>query len=348
MRRVWPVPAALIAGLLVWLLVASREGGDPALPASPSSPRTPDRTAPPSSGPDVSPAPAALAGLVPDPPAREAPAETLARLHGVVWTKDGAPAAGAIVTLDPPGEEEGKPLSVSTDRDGRFSLPISRGGKGTLVNATSADLDERATVELPPLDLARLPEIEIHLETSASLRGRVVDSSGSPVAGALVRLVDLPGLSLERHEREREAGVVATDSEGRYRLGGVLPGAKRLIVEAAGHPQRWIDLAIEGLDEDRELDVELSPSAKLAGLVLDDAGRPLAGAILHFLRVETEAGDPGETRFARADGEGRFEVAGLDPTRDYAVRVFHPSLGETRALPSTVPGSAGWREFMVE
>ncbi len=126
------------------------------------------------------------------------------------------------------------------------------------------------------------------------IRGRVEAPSGEPIAGATARLADAPG-------------AVATSGEGgRYRvamdLSGPAPAELRLVLSAPGRVERTIWLPTDaGLSIPVGTHV-LWAGGALAGVVLDEEGKPLAEldfAVLH--------GD-GLRMPARTDAAGRFRV----------------------------------------
>lgn len=128
--------------------------------------------------------------------------------------------------------------------------------------------------------------------TVSALTGRILDPSGSPIAGAVVRI---------------EGGEATTTSaEGAFTLTDV-PSDAELIVEAEGYvPQRIAAAAIhegEGMESAITLSRDL-PSGALRGLVRSRRGRALSATIT----VE-----PG-TLSATTDADGVFEIE-LPPGR---------------------------------
>jgi protocatechuate 3,4-dioxygenase beta subunit len=131
-----------------------------------------------------------------------------------------------------------------------------------------------------------------------SFAGRVVDGHGRGVAGATVRVGTLPTL-----------GWATSDETGRFAV--VLDDDTTSVgVEAQklGYGRSWTSALVL----DVELEVALLPESSIAGVVVDGAGVPIAGAL-----VETERGitaildgrfQPDQTW---TDAAGRFELRGL-------------------------------------
>ena len=115
---------------------------------------------------------------------------------------------------------------------------------------------------------------------SREVRGRILDPSGTPIAGARVHVADAPEPS------------TTTDSEGGFVLSDVPAGAS-LVVEAEGYVAHPIDVA-----GDVTLDRAV-PEGALRGLVRSLSGR----AVTATIRVQ-----PGDA-VARADADGVFELA---------------------------------------
>jgi cell division septation protein DedD len=130
-----------------------------------------------------------------------------------------------------------------------------------------------------------------HLKTpirGGSVAGRVQDSLGDPVAGAVVGLGDWR---------------VATDGEGRYRFPRVPAGEYPLAIDAQGLPVGWaVAGAVETVEVKRraaaEADLTAVPLQALRGLVfLDRNGDGLPGAdegvggVAFFLDEEVTASD---------------------------------------------------------
>lgn len=169
-------------------------------------------------------------------------------------------------------------------------------------------------------------------EEAAPLLVRVTDGDGKPVAGATVRaspqqnLLDKPGVRLP-------VVRVETAADGTARLSG-LPADRTLwvLAESQGHAPELRSLPVGSL---REMRLPLGPGRLLVGQVVDEKGRPVAGAevtlagtpfplvsdsIHHLLshqgRHQVRTGPAGRFRF-RDLPDGLFELSILHP--DYAI-----------------------------
>ncbi len=138
------------------------------------------------------------------------------------------------------------------------------------------------------------------------VRGRVV-SQGQPVVGARIQL------GTAGHTRE-----VTSGADGRFQLTAVPAGAYALAADAPGRPLGAfvpVDVGLGADIGDTELKVELSATAPLVGLVRDDVGKPLLGAMVSVEEEERALPLAVETGV-----DGRFSAP--NRIRGHVYRVF--------------------------
>lgn len=216
-------------------------------------------------------------------------------LEGRVVDRDRKPVVGAEVLLDQPGQARlwggAERPGYETGEDGAFRIEnLPEGEVGVRARVPGSE-SEPARVALHAG--STVTDLELRLpvrdEERAWLRGRVTDPAGNPVALARV-------LGLGR--------VVYTDEEGRFELEVDPAGAGVLTVARTGFMERGV--AWEGPDE---LDIRLTwferGSLRVAGLVLDPAGMPVAGATLYLNEPA------GTLRTVRSDARGAFAFPDL-------------------------------------
>lgn len=137
-------------------------------------------------------------------------------------------------------------------------------------------------------------------------RGRVVTTGWEPLAGVQVRVRQWDG-----GKWLSESIGAMTSDDGRFELGDDVCGEGwRLTASAAG----FVDATVDGYPRrDRDPDVEtivLSHAARVEGVVVDEATRPIAGAAVHLVRgEERRVDDEGRSPDATTDSQGRFVVA---------------------------------------
>jgi RNA polymerase sigma-70 factor (ECF subfamily) len=227
----------------------------------------------------------------------------------------GAAVAGTLVTassrVDPTGT-----ISTRTDAEGAFVMDSPPDSEVTWV-VRGYELRAPPTTQRGQVVLDVVPASSIH--------GRVT-MRGSPVADAGVEC-DRPDWS---HGFDWVIQHVRSDSDGRYTIDNAAPGECMLEVTSAGlgaasEPRRI--LAVAGA---RTLaDVELTRSARVSGVVLDQSGAPVG-----FAHVRLESDDSaGE---AMTDEAGAFTIRGLREGATYL-----PSVGVSPSASHRFPGAQG-------
>lgn len=163
-------------------------------------------------------------------------------------------------------------------------------------------------------------------EPASGVRGHIRDSVGSPVAGAVVTLIDLRGSQL---------GRTTTQADGRYTVAAPTEGTYVLIASGgARQPQATTITVADGLVD---FDLVLSGAAGLTGTVLATPGdRPLPGALVIATDVRGEV-----VASAAADHTGEFGFADLVPG-GYTLVVSAPG-HRPAAVPAEVAGGAANR-----
>lgn len=151
---------------------------------------------------------------------------------------------------------------------------------------------------------------------AGSVAGRVLDSSGRPLAGAKVQWLayrDEDELLVDetRGTDPAPVGESATDAAGRIRLVFEKPGLSFAVrVLPAGLPSaRFVGPFDSGEDADLG-DVQIPGAARLSGRVVDDSGKPVPGArvlaVGSEVLFETDARILSETR---SGTDGTFSMA---------------------------------------
>jgi hypothetical protein len=205
---------------------------------------------------------------------------------------------------------------------------------------------------------------DVRLRPGGEIVGRVADSAGNPVEGARVAAwpskapADLSDLALMAMADRGESP--ATASDGTFRVAGLADGEHTLWVVAEGfRPLKREGVSVQ-IPEKTTVDVFLERGNSIAGVVLDPAGAPVAGAaldvggrnvglvmrggdfreqiILGSWMSRAESGADGRfvlTGFAdesvdlsvRAEGYAAQTVSGVAPgVRDLEVRLLRPGL----------------------
>jgi len=184
-------------------------------------------------------------------------------------TANGKPVANAAVIAMP--VVRGIPTVVMTDGDGKYRL------------AEPTWWAERLLVRHPDFAPALHPisSRDFALHPGDALRGSVVDENGRPAGGAAVSLDGL----LE----------ATTGADGRFAIAHVYARPQRLVARSGSR-------IATGSASDQEIVLKLAPARSIAGTLVDEAGKPVAGAIA------TALGDGiGETTLT--DDRGAFAIS---------------------------------------
>jgi RNA polymerase sigma factor (sigma-70 family) len=222
-----------------------------------------------------------------------------ARLGGRV-VASGAAVPGATVRLLPEGEGDAR--VAMTGPDGQFVFEDVAPGGYRLWGGTGALAGQAAV----PLRLAlgdRQEDATLALEAAGLVSGRVVrEGDGTPVSGAEVSVAD----------GDHAVASTQTDRDGRYRLGGVLPGQYFLDVRSPGRASARRPVAVKEPGETPQQPVALGPAANVRGRVVARGGAAVADAQV-TARVRGIGRAPGRTLVARTDEGGRFVLPDIDP-----------------------------------
>ena len=220
-------------------------------------------------------------------------------LAGRVLDEEGNPLAGAEVRA------EGTDRRARTDGNGVFRL--------TGLRQVRHDLRVRFEGEAFPIAIDASGGVEIRALPGSTISGTVRDPSGRPLAG--VRVVAEKDPPPPRPEQGEDAGDLAwdrTDHRGRFRIGGLSPGAHAVRVSDGG--LRWCEgEARRGVPAGTtDLVLTAAPtwfesSMVLYGRVLARGGRPAEGVAV----TASPEAFRGPVRTVVCTEDGRFRIAGL-------------------------------------
>lgn len=235
-----------------------------------------------------------------------------AAVEGVVRDFRRRPVAGAQVSvfqvsIDHRRSFEPVVRTAVTEADGAFRVDGLRAQPADLV--VEAEGHERFEMAAVDPQAGRL--FEVRLGQGARLVGRVLDASGDGVAHASIwlRPDHGPGLGRRAWSPRAHGHQTTTDGHGRFRFRFESLGAGPWSVEVGGE-RLAEDIGSIRLqpDEEREIELRLRGQGRLAGVVTDPYGDPVAGAEI-IVQTLDPAGRLTSTRHgARTDAGGTYEV----------------------------------------
>jgi protocatechuate 3,4-dioxygenase beta subunit len=172
-------------------------------------------------------------------------------------------------------------------------------------------------VDFPPVSEAgwqlvagEAREYLVTLEPGASVRGRVSDGQGTPLAGVTIEESRLgAGFVLAANRR-----ATTSDGAGAFELRGLSAGTQRFSARQAGRRPKEVTIAPLAAGETRtEVEIELEVGAELAGSVVWPDGSPAAHAAVRVRPAAAARRSRFERDLASAttDVHGRFYLSGL-------------------------------------
>jgi len=261
-----------------------------------------------------------------------------------------APEPGRVVTLLVVGVA---PRTATTDAWGRFAFDGVAPGAACEVRV---EADGCGAVRAPLLALlpGETRDVgELWLGTPGGFEAFVADEAGAPIAGATVEAFREAGgpLGEEVVERTRldvarvPAVVATTDAKGHARFEVARGTTWTLAARATGRAR--VAWARRGVRKDgpTTVDFELAKAERLAGRVVDAAGRPVAAAVVLARRHIASWGKCG-TCDPLEEGAALWQSAVADANGGYAFDSLPPGRIELLAAPpGGAPAYAGAVQF---
>lgn len=244
-----------------------------------------------------------------------------AAIAGRVLDAQGRPASEAFLAVQDPGGRTN--VSAQTDGDGRYRLEgVEPGLRQVEVRWSGRNLTRE--LEVAPGE----NYLDLRFEGGTQVSGRVIDSAGSPIAGAQVALVSPAGLM-------RMAASTETVADGTFRLADVLDGSYQLRAEAQGYATSVSDRTVEVAGAPVSgLEVQLSAGATLRGRLIGLQAEEAAGAQISAVLMTKRLFAAGIVR-----SDGSYEIKGLAPG-DWMVSALAGGSGRTAQEPIAIGGGA--------
>lgn len=278
----------------------------------------------------------AVTALDPDPAACEVALVRQTVVRGMVVDLEGAPVAGAVVTLV--GRKDGP--RATTDGAGRFEFHGLAAGETTL----AVEAEGFARLGEGPFEVGGTPlQLRIQLDRGARVVGRVIGDDGQPLEGQQVWLSGYDG---------NDAGVMRktlSDAEGRFAFRGVALGTFDLLWERTLEGETWTTQSrrvdVTAL-EDVEAILGASGTAVLHATIQSEVALPSGTRVRVMFMAEPDpkrmrTGGSKDHRFSVAESSrtlfvtgDRFEIRGLEPGRYYLAA--HAELDPTTTLSGLV------------
>ncbi len=265
-------------------------------------------------------------------------------IRGRVVDPGGQPVRNFRIQVGmPKGAKPGEPVGgyfagyvgtglAFTRDDGEFTISGLTAGHLHLLTVIAEGFGTGEVDRVEAQSLTRLKPADaltIAIGPSRALRVRVFQAQGKLVEGARVTLIQNEGRGGFQWggygESSWDDSVTArADAQGWARFPSLAFGKGTVIVRAAGFSRRKLEWA----NGEEEFEILLEPESRLMGTVLDEAGKPVAGA-----KIMLSWGMGEMVNVPIDEKDGRYLVNGLGPGK-YLLNV-NPGLGD----PGIAPGS---------
>ncbi len=232
------------------------------------------------------------------------------RLYGTVVDAAGQGVGGARVWIVGGGRvvrsarQAGRDLEVFTGSNGSWSITDIPPDKNVVVRAAMGKLEadpQSAPWERPP----PMP-LRMQLKGTGDIAGRVTDiDTRNLVGGVRVRIVPDPW-------NGRTSRTVYTNRQGEFRVERMLPGKWKFTPYKRGFLRKQeTQTATVVRGSEIDVDVGIDPGTVFAGVVVDEAGKPVRGARVN-VRGRSEGATRDTSRSVTVNGAGKWSLTGFE------------------------------------
>jgi uncharacterized GH25 family protein len=240
-------------------------------------------------------------------------------IRGTLVDPDGKPLSDIRVAIDGmsnpqnqginhEGVSQDHLVTTTTNQNGMFEIRLPAGTHGNL--APHHPDWQRTLLAVKP-DISDMGRIT--LRRAGRIQGRVVDTTGKPLAGqgVFAQLMS----SNQRDQGFVGDGDATTDREGRYTIGGLSPGRFNVLftgkIEDAAKVPLLTAVAVEGVEvvetKPVQADFQASAGRRLSGKVLEsESGRPIAKILVGYYGSARPNSTPA-CMMVRTKEDGTFE-----------------------------------------
>jgi thiol-disulfide isomerase/thioredoxin/protocatechuate 3,4-dioxygenase beta subunit len=236
---------------------------------------------------------------------------------GRVLDEAGKPISGALVEGSYP-TGPGWVMDIgthATDAQGRWSCPLPPTVEQVQLRFDHPDYvasQFEREVAQPPVHALRDGSAVHVMKRGQKLSGVVRDADGKPIVNALV-LAGEGYSTTAGPEREaiEDSTAARTHADGTFAI-NCLPAGKSLTVAVTAEGFAPAAIPLTMTPQAKPLDVELTAGRTVVGRVVDEVGKPIAGATVNCDEW-TPSGNFARplTRIVRTKDDGRFEIAAL-------------------------------------
>jgi len=211
-------------------------------------------------------------------------------VQGIVRNQDGSISAGALVKLL---DENGVEIAqMRTDEEGKYLFDVDPGEKYQVVATTNGNA---ASLEIEiddNWDSTKL--VDLNLLPTDTVQGTVKKQDGSSASGVEISIYDDQGNLLVQSK---------TDKDGKYQFALEEDKSYNIIAKTKGFMGDTQIVTNDDWDTNKETDIVLLPMELVQGIITDENGNPISGALVKILDENgIEVGQ------AKTDANGHYEL----------------------------------------
>ncbi|HET6879519.1 MAG TPA: DUF2012 domain-containing protein [Pirellulales bacterium] len=227
-------------------------------------------------------------------------------IGGVIQNEEGLPIENARVKLYLSGDGGGYELDVRTGADGRWRGRVPKDMRANQFWLYHKDhVCVTISRSLPPEGPLHAEQAVTVMKRGNLLQGKVHDSQGKPVAGALV-LTQPYNVNMDAPDNDWT--TTRTQADGTFAVRNMAAGPGAVAVYAASYgPEK---VAVDVSDATPPVEIELSPPGELNGQIIDERGEGVEGVWVQAREWQPEPSFPLD-RETRTDRDGRFHLGKL-------------------------------------
>ncbi len=261
----------------------------------------------------------------------------LPTVSGQVFDDKGQPARNFTVNLRHPMRGSDLTMPVAKTRksvksnDGTYKITVPMAGD-YIVEAQSGSFAPSLSAPFSIIEGQNLTGIDVTLKGGGIIKGRVVDTSGKPVAGAMVKTNNndwtgsgfdislgetFPGISTKKNTR--------SNADGEFILRGLHPTKYLVQISHPGFAKTSLRNVIvsEGIETNIK-DVRMETGSTVSGMVRGPNGAALSAATVN-LNMETSTEFP-LSYTVRTNKDGAYEIKSVR-SGTYWISAQRPSTG---------------------
>ncbi|MFT4649668.1 MAG: protocatechuate 3,4-dioxygenase beta subunit [Glaciecola sp.] len=262
---------------------------------------------------------------------------SLPTVTGQVFDDKGQPVLNFSINLRQPMRGTDLTMFVPKTKtrqksaDGTYKITVPMAGD-YLVEAQAGSFAPSLSGSFSIIDGQNLTGINVTLKGGGIIKGRVVDSSGNPVAGAVIKTDnnDWTGSGFDQSLGEMFPGIstkksAKSQSDGEFILRGLHPTKYLVQISHPDFAKTALRNVIvsEGVETNLK-NVRMETGSAVSGVVRGSNGAPLSAATVH-LQMETATEFPLSYR-VRTNQDGAYEVKAVR-SGTYWISAQRPSSG---------------------